>query len=70
MHHLLFNYLILKIKPAFGVAELELKDRMRNGVIAFNPSVDGLLREGHLLIEQVRQSDVSPVVNVLIEGKV
>lgn len=59
-----------KIKPAFGVADLELKDRMRNGIITYNSAVDELLAEAHMLVEQVSQSSVNPLVNILIEGKV
>jgi len=42
---------------------------MRNGIIIFHPTIEELLSEAQMLIEQLKQSNMSPLVNVMIEGK-
>ncbi|MBW0529396.1 hypothetical protein O181_069111 [Austropuccinia psidii MF-1] len=57
-----------EVKPAFGVAEEELKSVIQNGIIKFSPQIDEILHDGKLLVEQVRTSTRTPLVSVLIHG--
>ncbi|CAH7687321.1 P-loop containing nucleoside triphosphate hydrolase protein [Phakopsora pachyrhizi] len=57
-----------EVKPAFGVAEEELKSVVQNGIIKFSPEIDEILHDGKLFVEQVRTSTRTPLVSVLIYG--
>jgi len=57
-----------EIKPAFGVDNDDFENCMRNGIISFGPKVDHLIGTGKLFVQQVRNSDRTPLVSVLIEG--
>ncbi|KAL0950212.1 hypothetical protein HGRIS_010202 [Hohenbuehelia grisea] len=57
-----------EVHPAFGVSEEELEQVIQNGIIHHDPSVDELLRSGHLFVEQVRTSSRTPLVGVLLHG--
>ncbi|KAH9474008.1 hypothetical protein MJO28_000152 [Puccinia striiformis f. sp. tritici] len=57
-----------EVKPAFGVAEEELKSVIQNGIIKFSPLIDEILHDGKLFVEQVRTSTRTPLVSVLIHG--
>ncbi|KAG0148761.1 hypothetical protein CROQUDRAFT_654328 [Cronartium quercuum f. sp. fusiforme G11] len=57
-----------EVKPAFGVAEEELKSVIQNGIIKFAPEIDEILHDGKLFVEQVRTSTRTPLVSVLIHG--
>nr|GAT52827.1 predicted protein [Mycena chlorophos] len=63
-----FLHALEEVKPAFGVSEEELDAVIQNGIIRFDGIVDELLRSGGLIVEQVRTSKRSPVVNVLLHG--
>ena len=57
-----------EVKPAFGVNEEELEVCLQGGIIHYAPHVDGILKEGHLFVEQVRKSERTPLVSVLLHG--
>jgi vesicle-fusing ATPase len=57
-----------EVRPAFGVSEEELASCIQSGIIRFAPHVDSVLGEGRLFVEQVRKSDRTPLVTVLLHG--
>ncbi|EFP77668.1 uncharacterized protein PGTG_03624 [Puccinia graminis f. sp. tritici CRL 75-36-700-3] len=57
-----------EVKPAFGVAEEELKSVIQNGINKFSPPIDEIHHDGKLFVEQVRMSTWTPLVSVLIHG--
>lgn len=57
-----------EVPPAFGVASEEFSQCTANGIIEFSPTVKGLLERAHLFVEQVQQSDRSPLVSLLLHG--
>jgi len=57
-----------EVHPAFGVSEEELQQVVQNGIIHFSPEIDNILRDGNLLVEQVRNSKRTPLVSVLVHG--
>ncbi|KEI42172.1 uncharacterized protein L969DRAFT_84044 [Mixia osmundae IAM 14324] len=63
-----FMHALEEVKPAFGVAEEELSAVVQNGIIRYAPHIDAILRDGALYVEQVRKSDRTPLVSVLIHG--
>lgn len=61
---------MLEVKPAFGVSEAELQQCVANGIIKFHPHVERLLEDGQLFVEQVKNSERTPLVSVLLHGPV
>lgn len=59
-----------EVKPAFGVAEEELQQVVRNGIMHFAPHIDAILRDGQLRVEQVRTSERTALVTALLHGPV
>ncbi|KAJ6256296.1 hypothetical protein Dda_8794 [Drechslerella dactyloides] len=57
-----------EVRPAFGVSEDELASCLQGGIIHYNVYVDQLLREGQLFVEQVRKSERTPLVSILLHG--
>ncbi|KAF2747176.1 vesicle-fusing ATPase [Sporormia fimetaria CBS 119925] len=58
-----------EVKPLFGVAEEELSMRFRGGVIKFSKSIDSILKEGRLYVNQVKdKNDRTPILSVLLHG--
>lgn len=57
-----------EVKPAFGVAEEELQQVVRNGIMHFAPHIDAILRDGQLRVEQVRTSERTTLVTGLLHG--
>ncbi|KAJ7806616.1 P-loop containing nucleoside triphosphate hydrolase protein [Mycena olivaceomarginata] len=57
-----------EVHRAFGVSEEELQSVIQNGIIHYDRVVDELLRSGTLIVEQVRSSKRTSVVNVLLHG--
>lgn len=57
------------IKPVFGVAAEDFESFMRNGIINYSPSIRDILEEGQLRINQTINSDMTPLVTILLEGK-
>ncbi|GAA5993797.1 hypothetical protein JCM11641_006066, partial [Rhodosporidiobolus odoratus] len=57
-----------EVQPAFGVNEEELQAVVQNGIIHFDQHIHSILRDGKLFVEQVRTSERTPLVSVLIHG--
>jgi len=57
-----------EVHPAFGVSEEELQAVIQNGIIHFADTVDALLKDGQLMVDQVRTSMRTPLVTVLLHG--
>ncbi|EIW73202.1 hypothetical protein TREMEDRAFT_42251 [Tremella mesenterica DSM 1558] len=63
-----FEHALSEVTPAFGVAEEELQQVVENGIIHYSERVNEILKDGSLLVEQVRNSDRTPLVCALIHG--
>ncbi|KAK6503678.1 transport between ER and Golgi ATPase protein [Arthrobotrys musiformis] len=57
-----------EVRPAFGVSEDELANCLQGGIIHYNNYVEQILKEGHLFVEQVRKSERTPLVSILLHG--
>lgn len=57
------------IKPAFGISAEDFETYMRNGVLSFGPQIKDILEEGQLRIKQTINSEMTPLVTILLEGK-
>lgn len=57
-----------EVHAAFGVSESELQQVVQNGIIHYDPRVDSTLKDGSLYVEQVRKSQRTPLVSLLIHG--
>lgn len=62
------NALENDVKPAFGAAAEILDNLLARGIINWGPPVTQLLEDGALYTEQVRASETSSIVSILIEG--
>jgi vesicle-fusing ATPase len=56
------------IKPAFGSAAELLENFLARGIINWGPPVSHVLEDGQLYTQQVRASDNSGLVSILLEG--
>ncbi|KAI9674121.1 MAG: transport between ER and Golgi ATPase protein [Caeruleum heppii] len=57
-----------EVKPAFGVSEDELATCIQGGIIHFSKYISNILDEGRLFVQQVRKSESTPLVSVLLHG--
>lgn len=57
-----------EVRPAFGVSEEELGACVQGGIIRYSQNIDNILAEGRLFVEQVRKSEKTPLVSVLMHG--
>jgi vesicle-fusing ATPase len=64
-----FTRALAEIKPAFGVDDEEFDAYIKNGILDYGPRVSKLLQTGNLFIQQVRNSEKTPLVSVLLEGQ-
>jgi vesicle-fusing ATPase len=65
-----FIHALDEVKPAFGVSDNELQLCIANGIIKYGMVIERILSDGQLFVEQVRNSQRTPVVSVLLHGKV
>jgi len=63
-----FRYAAEESKPAFGVKDDEFKLHYRNGVINYGPGYDALRSRLDAVVNQVRVSDRTPLMSVLLSG--
>lgn len=56
------------VKPAFGAAAEMLDNFLQRGIINWGPPVSHILEDGALYTEQVRTSETSSLVSILLEG--
>ncbi|KAG0635166.1 P-loop containing nucleoside triphosphate hydrolase protein [Tuber brumale] len=57
-----------EVRPAFGVSEEELEQAVQGGIICYSQNINSILAEGRLFVEQVRKSEKTPLVSVLMHG--
>lgn len=57
-----------EVHPSYGVAEKELEPCVQNGIIRFNSNIEHILQDGQLYYNQVRTSERTPLVSVLLHG--
>lgn len=55
-------------KPSFGVAETNLTKAMPNGIWPYSASFKHLMHQCSRFVDQVRTSDRTPLVSILLEG--
>ncbi|KAF8533957.1 P-loop containing nucleoside triphosphate hydrolase protein [Trichophaea hybrida] len=63
-----FMLALEEVRPAFGVSEEEFEQCTTGGILRFSKNIDNILAEGGLFVEQVRQSEKTPLVSVLMHG--
>ncbi|WVO15682.1 hypothetical protein L204_103343 [Cryptococcus depauperatus] len=63
-----FMHALEEVQPAFGVSEEELQQVVANGIIHYSARINEILKDGALLVEQVRTSTRTPLVSVLLHG--
>lgn len=56
-----------EVRPLFGVAEEELEKCIRGGIIHYSTTINSILDEGNLYINQVRKGG-SPLLSVVLHG--
>jgi vesicle-fusing ATPase len=56
------------VKPAFGISTEDFEKYMRNGVVNWGSSVQRILENGQLFVQQTQYGDRTPLVSVLLEG--
>jgi len=56
------------IKPSFGMEKDEFENCVRNGIINFGPNVQKILNQGKLFLEQVANSERTPLISILLNG--
>lgn len=65
-----FEHAISEYKPHFGVKKDEFENCGRNGFYPFNSQSDAAMKLCKVIIEQVRTSDRTPLVSILLEGTI
>lgn len=57
-----------EVHAAFGVSEEELSTVVDNGIIHYSNEIETILRDGKLFVEQVKNSERTHLVSVLLHG--
>lgn len=57
------------LKQAFGTNQEDYASYIMNGIIKWGDPVTRVLDDGELLVQQTKNSDRTPLVSVLLEGK-
>jgi len=65
-----FQTALNDVEPKFGVKSQELKTFYRNGFVPYGEKFDSLMSTMERLVEQVRSSDKTPLMSVLLQGQV
>ncbi|KAL9577490.1 MAG: hypothetical protein Q9212_006328 [Teloschistes hypoglaucus] len=63
-----FEHAFEDVKPAFGVSEVEMQRCLRGGIIHFSPSIEGILDEGKLMVQQVQKPGSTPLFSAILHG--
>ena len=63
-----FEHGFADVQPAFGVSEDEMQRLLRGGIIAFSPFIGDILKEGSLIVRQVREPDSTPLFSAVLHG--
>lgn len=64
----LFLSLFLPVQ-AFGTNQEDYASYIMNGIIRWGDPVSAVLEDGELLVQQTKNSDRTPLVSVLLEGR-
>ena len=62
-----FTRAITEIKPAFGVSVDQLEASMPNGLLHYGPRFTRMFETGLKFISQVKESEKTPLLSVLLE---
>lgn len=54
---------------AFGTNQEDYASYIMNGIIRWGDTVSSVLKDGELLVQQTKNSDCTPLVSVLLEGR-
>jgi len=65
-----FDRALSESKPSFGVAETNLHKAIPNGIWPYSASFKHLMAQCNMFVDQVRSSDRTPLVSILLEGDV
>jgi vesicle-fusing ATPase len=57
-----------EVKPAFGADDSELLDVLPYGIIHFSKVIEGILEDGNLYVNNVRQQEKQRLTSVLLHG--
>lgn len=57
-----------EVTPAFGVNEEDLKTCLEGGILKFSPKIDEILKSGARYVRQVRESDRTRLVSLVMHG--
>ncbi|KAI5810245.1 P-loop containing nucleoside triphosphate hydrolase protein [Peziza echinospora] len=63
-----FLHALEEVRPAFGVNEEELDVCLRGGIITYSDNISAILAEGNLFVQQVKNSEKTPLVSILMHG--
>jgi vesicle-fusing ATPase len=63
-----FEQALNDVEPKFGAKSVELKAHYRNGFVPYGESFDVMMGTLDRLVEQVRTSDRTPLMSVLLQG--
>lgn len=63
-----FENSLLEIKPAFGQKTDDIQQNIGKGITSYSPEFDEVLRTCEGLLEQVRSSENTPLLTVLLDG--
>ncbi|KIJ56942.1 hypothetical protein M422DRAFT_198294 [Sphaerobolus stellatus SS14] len=63
-----FNNALSEVQPAFGVSEDEINAVVQNGIYHYSEAIQSILHDGALFVEQVRASQRTPRVTILLHG--
>ena len=64
-----FIHALDEVKAMFGVSEEELAQVVQNGILHYASQVESILRDGELVVKQVRESPRSHLVSILMHGE-
>ncbi|CCE61465.1 hypothetical protein TPHA_0A03890 [Tetrapisispora phaffii CBS 4417] len=57
-----------EVTPAFGISEEDLKSCVDNGIIKFSERIEAILKHGDRYVRQIRESEKTRLVSLLIHG--
>lgn len=63
-----FEHAFDDVQPAFGVSGEQMQSLLRGGIIHFSPSIDNILHEGRLIVQQVQEPDSTPLFSAILHG--
>lgn len=63
-----FEMSLNDVEPKFGAKSQELKAYYRNGFVPYGESFDMMMATLERLVEQVRESDRTPLMSILLQG--